>query len=202
MALVCNRGANPQKKKTYLEKSSLPHFLSSLHLISQVSCETRRLGRLHIAHFILTTGSWDEALRETDEGTCLRLYSECVPGLIWSMLRQSESPVACSAPSRAVRYASGLWQPGGSREEGLAKMKSQRRCGAGSGIIGWECEVDLENDSIGFVLMHRFCRLRGSTNVFNPNLFVRDTRQTPKTVICKWRMNVVLTLMMPLLFNV
>lgn len=93
-------------------------------------------------------------------GTCPRLYSECVPGLIWSMLQQSESPVACSAPSRAVRYASGLWQPGGSREDGLVKMKSQRWCGAGSGIIGWGCEVDLANDSIGFVLMRRLCRLR------------------------------------------
>lgn len=54
-------------------------------------------------------------------GTSLRLYSEGVPGLIWSMLQQSESPVACSAPSRAVRYASGLWQPGGRREEGLGE---------------------------------------------------------------------------------
>lgn len=162
MALVCNRGANPLKIKQTWKNLRSPDFLSSLHLISQVSCETRRLGRLHIAHFILTTGSWDEALREMDEGTCLRLYSECVPGLIWSLLQQSESPVACSAPSRAVRYASGLWQPGGSREEGLAKMKSQRWCGAGSGIIGWECEGDLENDSIGFVLMHRYCRLRAA----------------------------------------
>lgn len=43
-------------------------------------------------------------------GTWWWLYSVCVPRLIWSMLQQSETPAACSARCRAVRYASGLWQ--------------------------------------------------------------------------------------------
>ncbi len=49
--------------------------IKALHLISQASCVARRCGRLHIAHFILTTGSWDEALREIDEepgGDCIQ----------------------------------------------------------------------------------------------------------------------------------
>lgn len=49
--------------------------IKAFHLISQTSCVARRCGRLHIAHFILTTGSWDEALREIDEepgGDCIR----------------------------------------------------------------------------------------------------------------------------------
>lgn len=48
-----------------VETSKLP--IKAPHLISQASCVVRRRGRLHIAHFILTTGSWDDALREIDE---------------------------------------------------------------------------------------------------------------------------------------
>lgn len=72
VTFVCNRGARLTRK--YTLKIYAPHLLSGLHLISRVSCEARRRGRLHIAHFILTTGSRDEALREMDEeavGDCI-----------------------------------------------------------------------------------------------------------------------------------
>lgn len=80
LQFVCSR--DPTYWEMYLENvcSSLSVPATKLqikapHLISQASCVARRCGRLHIAHFILTTGSWDEALREIDEkpgGDCIQ----------------------------------------------------------------------------------------------------------------------------------
>lgn len=96
-------------------------------------------------------------------GTWWWLYSVCVSGLIWSMLQQSESLVACSARCRAVRYASGLWQPvvAGGRP-GENEITASVQSGRGALIIGREYEVDLENDPTWLTLMLVFTRLMGA----------------------------------------
>lgn len=137
--------------------------INAPHLISQASCEARWCGRLHIAHLILTTGSWDEALREMDEEPVVIVFCVCS----WANMEH----VA------AVREPGGLQRPVQSCQIGFRLLTA---CGSGR-KAWWKW-----NHSVCENLIHAHAHVHlthGSRNVFNPNLFVSNTRQTPKPVV-------------------
>lgn len=91
------------------------------------------------------------------------LYSVCVPGLIWSMLQQSESPVACSAQSRAVRYASGLWQPMVAGRKAWRKWNHSAGAEQEGSVDHWPRIWSRSGEWSYLIPAHaRLCRLRGA----------------------------------------
>lgn len=157
--------------------------INAPHLISQASCEARWCGRLHIAHLILTTGSWDEALREMDEEPVVIVFCVCS----WANMEH----VA------AVREPGGLQRPVQSCQIGFRLLTA---CGSGrKAWWKWNHSVCAEREGSAdhwpriwnrsgelSYLIHAHAHVHlthGSRNVFNPNLFVSNTRQTPKPVV-------------------